>query len=55
MFDDHLTDLAPLAHREPLAYSITPRTVPTLVTRFTSPRPLAERDTPNERRILVLP
>jgi len=56
MFDYHVTVLAPLPHREPFAYSMAPRTVPTLVSRFTNPRPPVQSGTkPNERRILALP
>jgi hypothetical protein len=39
MFDYRFTVVAPLDHREPLAYSMAPRTVPTLVSRFTNSRP----------------
>ena len=39
MFDYRVTVVAPLSHGEPLAYSMAPRTVPTLVSRFTNPRP----------------
>jgi hypothetical protein len=42
MFDYHFTVVAPLLHGEPLAYSIAPRTVPTLVSQFTNPRPPAQ-------------
>ena len=56
MFDYRVTVVAPLSHREPLAYSMAPRTVPTLVSRFTNPGPPAQNGTtPNERRILALP
>ena len=39
MFDYRFTVVAPLSYCEPLAYSIAQRTVPTLVSRFTNPRP----------------
>jgi hypothetical protein len=39
MFDYRLTVVAPPSHREPLAYSMAPRTVPRFVIRFTNPRP----------------
>ena len=45
MFDYHLTVVAQLSHREPLAYSMAPRTVPTLVSRFTNPRPPVQNGT----------
>ena len=52
MFDYHLTVVAPISRREPLAYLIAPRTVPTLVSRFTNPRPpVLNWTTPNERII----
>jgi len=37
--------VAPVSHREPLAYSIAPRTIPTLVSRFTHPRPPEQNGT----------
>jgi hypothetical protein len=50
MFDYRFTVVAPLSYPEPLAYSMAPRTVPTLVSRFTNPprwtlqdRPLVDR------------
>ena len=56
MIDYHLTVVAPLSRQEPLAYSMAPRTVPTLVRRFTNPRPPVQNGTtPNERRILASP
>ena len=56
MFDYHLTAVAPLSHREPLAYLMAQRTVPTLVGRFTSPRPPVQNGTtPNELSIFALP
>jgi hypothetical protein len=56
MFDYHLTAVAPLSHREPLAYLMAPRTVPTLVGRFTNPRPPVQNGTtPNELSIFALP
>jgi hypothetical protein len=42
MFDYRFTVVAPLSHGKPLAYSMAPRTVPTLVNRFTKPRPPAQ-------------
>jgi len=33
------TVVAPPSHREPLAYTIAPRTIPTLKSQFTNPRP----------------
>ena len=45
MFDYRLTVVAPLSHREPLAYSMSPRTVPTFVSRFTNPRPPTQNGT----------
>jgi hypothetical protein len=56
MFDYHLSAVAPLSHREPLAYLRAPRTVPTLVSRFTNPGPPVQNGTtPNERSIFALP
>ena len=56
MFDYQLTVVAPGSHQEPLAYSMAPRTVPTLVSRFTNPRPPVQNGTtPIERRILASP
>ena len=56
MFDYRFTVVAPLSHGEPLAYSMAPRTVPTLVSRFTNPRPPVQNGTtPIERRILASP
>jgi hypothetical protein len=53
MFDYRFTVVAPLSYPEPLAYSMAPRTVPTLVSRFTNPprwtlqnRSLVDRSTP---------
>jgi hypothetical protein len=45
MFDYRVTVVAPLSHREPLAYSMAPRTVPTLVSRFTNLRPPVQNGT----------
>ena len=42
MFDYRLTVAAQLSHREPLAYSVATRTVPTFVSQFTNPRPPAQ-------------
>ena len=39
MFEYHITVVAQRPHQEPLAYSMAPRTVPRLVSRFTNPRP----------------
>jgi hypothetical protein len=39
MFHYRITVEAPPSRHEPLAYSMAPRTVPTLVSRFTNPRP----------------
>ena len=56
MFDHPFTVVAPLSHREPLAYLMAPRTVPTLVSRFTNPRPPVQNGTtPNQRSIFALP
>ena len=56
MFDYRLTVVAPLSNREPLAYSMSPRTVPTFVSRFTNPRPPVQNGpTPNELSIFALP
>jgi hypothetical protein len=45
MFDYRITVVGPLSYREPLAYSMAPRTVPTLVSRFTNPRPPVQNGT----------
>ena len=42
MFDYPFTVAAQLSHREPLAYLVAPRTVPTFVSRFMNPRPPAQ-------------
>ena len=42
MFDHRFTVVAQLSHREPLAYSVATRTVPTFVSQFTNPRPPAQ-------------
>jgi hypothetical protein len=42
MFDYRFTVVAPLSPGAALAYSTAPRTVPTLVSRFTNPRPPAQ-------------
>jgi hypothetical protein len=39
MYEYHITLEVPLSLGEPLAYSMAPRTVPTLVSRFTHSRP----------------
>ena len=54
MFDYRFTVVAPLSHREPLAYSMSPRTVPTFVSRFTNPRPPTQNGTTPRGRILAL-
>jgi hypothetical protein len=53
MFDYRFTVVSPLLYREPLAYSMAPRTVPTLVSRFITPprwtlqnRPLVDSSKP---------
>ena len=48
MFDYRFTVVAPLSHGAPLAYSMAPRTVPTLVSRFTNPRPPVQNWTTKE-------
>jgi len=53
MFDYRLTVAAPLSHREPLAYSMSPRTVPTFVRRFTTHDRLPRTGQRHERRILA--
>ena len=45
MFDYRFTVVAPPSHREPLAYSMAPRTAPTLVSRFTNSRPPEQNGT----------
>jgi hypothetical protein len=45
MFDYRFTVVAPPSHREPLAYSMAPRTVPTFVSRSTNPRPPVQNGT----------
>ena len=55
MFDDHVTVVAQRSHQESLAYSMAPRTVPRLASRFTNPRPPVQNGTtPNEREDLGL-
>ena len=55
MFEYQITFVAQLSHQEPLAYSMAPRTVPRLVSRFTNPRPPVQNGTtPNEREPLGL-
>ena len=49
MFDYRFTVVAPLSHGAPLAYSMAPRTVPTLVSRFTNTRPPAQNWTTKEQ------
>ena len=45
MFAYRFTVVAPPSHREPLAYSMAPRTVPRFVSRFTNPRPPVQNGT----------
>jgi hypothetical protein len=45
MFNYRFAVVAPPSHREPLAYSMAPRTVPTFVSRFTNPRPPTQNGT----------
>src|SRR5712691_8299430 len=57
MFDYRITVVAPLSHGEPLAYSMAPRTVPRLVSRFTNPRPPVQNGTtpiPAAARLLAI-
>ena len=49
MFDYRFTVVAPPSHREPLAYSMAPRTVPRFVSRFTNPRPPVQNGTTPKR------
>ena len=49
MFDYRITVVAPPSHREPLAYSMAPRTVPRFVSRFTNPRPPVQNGTTPKR------
>lgn len=47
MFDYRFTVVASLTHRDPLAYSMAPRTIPTFVGQFTSrPRSIQNGTTP---------
>jgi len=58
MFDYRLTVVVPRSPRAPLAYSMAPRTVPTLVSRFTNPRPPVQNGTtpiPAAARLLAEP
>ena len=53
MFDHRV--VAPLTYREPLEYSMAPRTVPVLVGRFTNPQqPALNGTTPDEWGILAV-
>ena len=53
MFDYRV--VAPLTYREPLKYSMAPRTVPVFVGRFTNPQPPAlNGTTPDEGGILAV-
>ena len=45
MFNDRFPFVAPLFHREPLVYSMAPRTVPTFVSGFTNPQPPLQNGT----------
>ena len=57
MFDYRIPVVAPRSHREPLAYSMAPRTVPRLVSRFTNPRPPVQNGTtpiPAAARLLAI-
>ena len=45
MFDYRVTVVAPLSHCAPRAYSMAPRTIPTLVSRSTNPRPPVQNGT----------
>jgi hypothetical protein len=45
MFDYRFTVVAPPSHREPLPYSMAPRTVPTFVSQFTNPQPPTQNGT----------
>ena len=45
MSDYRFTVVAHASRREPLAYSIAPRTIPTLLSRFTHPRPPEQNGT----------
>jgi hypothetical protein len=49
MFDYQLTVVAARSHQETLAYSMAPRTVPTLVSRFTNSRPPVQNGTAPKR------
>jgi len=52
MLDPRVPPVAPLAYREPLEYSMAPRTVPRFVRRFTNPRPPSlHGTTPHEAAI----
>jgi hypothetical protein len=46
MFDYRFTDVAPHFHGAILAYSVAPRTIPILVSRFTNPGPPVQNGTP---------
>jgi len=45
MYEYHLTLATPVPHSEPLAYSMAPRTVPTLVSQFANSLPPEENGT----------
>ena len=45
MYEYHVTVVTPVPDSEPLAYSMAPRTVPTLVSRFANSLPPEQNDT----------
>ena len=47
MFEYHITVVPQPSHQEPLAYSMAPRTIPRLVSRFTPRPPVQNGTTPN--------
>jgi len=44
MYEYHVTVVAPVPRGEPRAYSMAPRTVPTLLSRFTNSLPPEQND-----------
>lgn len=54
MFDYPVTVVAPSSDREPLAYAMAPRTVPTLVSRFTNARPPVQNWTAPKPAVALL-
>lgn len=57
MFDYRVIVEAPPPHREPRAYAMAPRTVPTFVSRFTNSRPPVQNGTtpiPDTARLLPI-